>query len=137
VCLRNCRHRIVYNGDIIDLSGFQALAARFLSVHTWMIGRGALSNPFLPAIIKNGRDGIVGKLEKFKAFYNDLFARYQERLSGPAHLLDRMKGFWTYFGGAFKNGQDIGKRIHRTFTLPRYRDTVERFFAEDAIWREE
>ena len=137
VCLENCRHRMVYNGDITDLTSFRSLAARFPAVSAWMIGRGALSNPFLPAIIKNGHDGIAGKLEKFKTFYNDLFARYQERLSGPGHLLDRMKGFWTYFAGAFKNGQNIGKRIHHTFTLPRYLDTVERFFAEDVGWREE
>jgi tRNA-dihydrouridine synthase len=137
VCLENCRHRMVYNGDITDLTSFRSLAARFPTVSAWMIGRGALSNPFLPAIIKNGHDGIAGKLEKFKTFYNDLFARYQERLSGPGHLLDRMKGFWTYFAGAFKNGQNIGKRIHHTFTLPRYLDTVERFFAEDVGWREE
>ena len=137
VCLEQSRHRMVYNGDIIDISGFQTLAVRFPSVQAWMIGRGALSNPFLPALIKNGCDGVAGKVEKFKDFYEDLFARYQERLNGPGHLLDRMKGFWTYFAGAFKNGQDIGKRIHHTFTLPRYLDTVERFFAEDAIWREE
>jgi tRNA-dihydrouridine synthase B len=137
VCLENCRHRIVYNGDITDLTSFRSLAVRFPSVQAWMIGRGALSNPFLPALIKNGCDGVAGKAEKFKTFYEDLFARYQERLNGPGHLLDRMKGFWTYFAGAFKNGQDLGKRIHRTFTLPRYLDTVERFFAEEASWREE
>ena len=66
VCLEKCRHRIVYNGDITGLRGFQALAVRFPSVHAWMIGRGVLSNPFLPAIIKKGCDGGDGKLEKFK-----------------------------------------------------------------------
>jgi tRNA-dihydrouridine synthase len=134
-CLEQIRHRVVYNGDITDLQHFRTLAARFPRVDSWMIGRGALSNPFLPAIIKKGRDGFGGKLEKFKAFYEDLFARYQERLCGPGHLLNHMKGFWTYFAAAFENGEEIGKRIHRTFTLPRYMETVSRFFAEEAGWR--
>ena len=134
-CLTATRHRIVYNGDINDLEGFQALAARFPRIDSWMIGRGALSNPFLPAVIRAGRDEIPDKAEKFRAFYEMLFARYQERLCGPAHLLDRMKGFWTYFAGAFQNGHDMEKLIHRTFKLPRYLETVERFFREGAEWK--
>ena len=134
-CLTAIRHRIVYNGDIKDLEGFQALAARFPKIDSWMIGRGALSDPFLPAVIKAGRDEIPDKVEKFKTFYEALFAAYQERLCGPGHLLDRMKGFWTYFAGAFKNRRDIEKLIHRTFKLPRYLETVERFFKEGAEWK--
>jgi tRNA-dihydrouridine synthase B len=137
VCLEQSRHRMVYNGDITDLQGFRALAARFPRVDSWMIGRGALSNPFLPAAIKNGQDGSAGNLKKFKAFYDDLFARYQEGLCGPGHLLDRMKGFWTYFAGVFVDGPSLAKCIHRTFTLPRYLDAVERFFMEEAGRQEE
>jgi tRNA-dihydrouridine synthase len=134
-CLEQSRHRIVYNGDIADLQGFQALAARFPAVDAWMIGRGALANPFLPAAIKAGRDEIPGKAEKFKAFYEALFARYRERLCGPGRLLDRMKGFWTYFACAFANGREMEKRVHRTFNLPRYLEIVERFFRENPAWK--
>ena len=59
---------------------------------------------------------------------------YHEALSGPGHLLDRMKGFWTYFGVHFKGGAALSKRIHRTFHLPGYLDVVSRFFEEDAEW---
>lgn len=135
-CIEQCRHRLVYNGDIVDLRGFRELAGRFPGVASWMIGRGALSNPFLPAIIKNGGDALSGQVEKFKAFYEDLFGRYQEKLSGPGHLLDRMKGFWKYFAGAFKNGQALEKQIHHTFKLPRYVETVERFFRGEPEWHE-
>jgi tRNA-dihydrouridine synthase len=135
-CLDRSRHRIAYNGDITDLAGFQALAARFPAVGSWMIGRGALSNPFLPAIIKAGRDEIPDKAERFKAFYEALFARYRERREGAGHLLNRMKGFWTYFACAFANGREMGKRVHRTFNLPNYLEIVERFFREDVEWRQ-
>ncbi len=135
-CLEQSRHRLVYNGDIAGLQGFLALENRFPCVASWMIGRGALSNPFLPAIIKNGRDEVSGKAQKFKAFYEDLFSRYQEKLCGPGHLLDRMKGFWKYFACAFTNGQTLEKQIHHTFKLSRYLETLERFFREEPQWRE-
>ncbi len=135
-CLDQSRHRIIYNGDIVDRRGFLALEDRFPRVAAWMIGRGALSNPFLPAVIKNGEDSVSGRVEKFKSFYEDLFTRYQEKLCGPGHLLDRMKGFWKYFAGAFTNGQTLGKQINHTFKLPHYLETVERFFREGPDWRD-
>lgn len=134
-CLERTRHRLVYNGDIADLAGFRALQERFPRVESWMIGRGALTNPFLPAAIKNG-GAAYGDVRKFKSFYDDLFARYEERLCGPGHLLDRMKGFWKYFSAAFQDGPALEKRIHHTFQLPRYLETVERFFGEGPEWRD-
>jgi tRNA-dihydrouridine synthase len=131
-CLEASRHPVVYNGDITDLAGFNALAARFPAVQAWMIGRGALADPFLPAAVKTGRAGVADRLQRIKAFYDDLFACYQERLSGPGHLLDRMKGFWTYLAPAFESGPSLARHIHRTFTLPRYVETVGRFFADEA-----
>ncbi len=133
-CLERIRHPVVYNGDIGDLRTFQELSDRFPAVTCWMIGRGALSNPFLPEDIKAGTDLGSEKIERFRAFYMDLFGRYQDRLSGPGHLLDRMKGFWTYFGVHLRNGAVLSKRIHRTFQLPRYVDEVARYFEEDADW---
>jgi len=38
-----------------------------------MIGRGAVANPFLPAVIKSGQDDVGDKVEKFRKFYEDLF----------------------------------------------------------------
>lgn len=134
-CLGLIRHPIVYNGDIVDVDGFEALRARFPGIGAWMIGRGALSDPFLPAEIRTGVGPAGDKVGRFKAFYDDLFVRTRERLSGPGHLLDRMKGYWTYFADAFTEGASLAKQIHRTFHLPRYVDTVERFFQEKAVWR--
>lgn len=126
-CLALSRHRIVYNGDIVHVAGFKELQARFPKVDEWMIGRGALADPFLPAAIQTGADPGPDRVRRFKAFYDDLFDRTGERLSGPGHLLDRMKGYWTYFAAAFMGGEALAKQIHRTFQLPRYIDTVERF----------
>jgi len=133
-CLKLSNHRIVYNGDITDLETFQALSTRFKSIDRWMIGRGAVTNPFLPAIIKAGKDDITQKVEMFRQFYEDLFEQYRRVFSGPGHLLNRMKGFWTYFSKAFQNSRRIQKKVHRTQKLHRYLEIVDRFFKEEAKW---
>ena len=133
-CLDVSAHRVVYNGDINDLATFKLYSQRFKTVDRWMIGRAALINPFLPAAIKNGQDDVADKVKAFRAFYDDLFAQYRRDFSGPGHLLDRMKGFWTYFSQAFKDGRNIKKKIHRTRKLDRYLEIVERFFEEEAEW---
>jgi tRNA-dihydrouridine synthase len=133
-CINMTHHRLVYNGDIIDLNGFKNLAARFTATDYWMIGRGAIINPFLPAIIKSGQNNFTNPVETFRCFYQELFGEYQQIFAGPGHLLERMKGFWTYFSQAFKDGRKIRKKIHRTLKLPRYLEIVERFFEEEAQW---
>ena len=133
-CLERSKHPIVYNGDICNMASFQLVSERFRSVNIWMIGRGALSNPFLPATIKTGKDTSTTKVETFRQFYDDLFSQYQQMLSGPGHLLDRMKGFWTYFSISFNTGNRIRKKIHRSQKLQRYQEIVERFLKEEAQW---
>ena len=135
-CLAQSIHRIIYNGDITDLKTFQDVFGRFEDIDGWMIGRGAVTNPFLPAIIKAGRDDISHKVEKFKQFYDELFDQYRQVFSGPGHLLNRMKGFWTYFSKSFQNSRKIAKKVHRTQKMHRYMEIVDRFFAEEAQWKE-
>ena len=133
-CLEVSAHNTVYNGDINDLATFRKFSQRFKTVDRWMIGRGALANPFLPATIKNGKDGCANKVKVFRAFYDDLFEQYRQAFHGPGHLLDRMKGFWTYFSRSFKDRRQIIKKIHRTQKLEHYLKIVDRFFEEDAQW---
>jgi tRNA-dihydrouridine synthase B len=135
-CLEQSVHQVVYNGDITDLNTFGDVFDRFKSLNDWMIGRGAVSNPFLPAIIKAGQDEIPHKVETFRQFYEELFEEYRQRFSGPGHLLNRMKGFWTYFSKSFQNSHKIAKKVHRTQKMPRYLEIVERFFTEEAQWKD-
>ena len=135
-CLAQSVHRVVYNGDITDLKCFRDVFERFEDLDGWMIGRGAVTNPFLPAIIKAGQDDISHKVERFKQFYEELFEQYRQAFSGPGHLLNRMKGFWTYFSKSFQNSRMIAKKIHRTKKMHRYMDIVDRFFAEEAQWKD-
>ncbi len=133
-CLTLSQHRVVYNGDITSPAVFQTLCTRFPDIRHWMIGRAVVANPFLPAILKAGRDDFAVKVETFRIFYEDLFDHYRQVFSGPGHLLDRMKGFWTYFSRSFQNAHRIRKKIHRAHKLQHYVEIVARFFDQEAVW---
>ena len=45
---------VVYNGDIRTREDFLFLSRRFPGVTRWMLGRGAIADPFLPAAIQTG-----------------------------------------------------------------------------------
>jgi tRNA-dihydrouridine synthase len=134
-CLAACRHPVIYNGDITDLAGFHQLERRFESVAGWMLGRGVLANPFLPGLLKNTTTlEAARKTDRFRQFHDALFERYRIRLSGPGHLLDRMKGLWKYFAQGFQDSETARKRIHKARSIEQYRDAVAAFLDSGLEW---
>jgi len=127
-CLPLTRHPVIYNGDIICRADYEKLRSRFPQIKTWMIGRGVIMDPFLPGSIKWPRMDRGNRTLQFRAFHDRLFERYQAALSGPAHLLDRMKGLWRYLSEGFENGRDIRKKIHKSTRIEHYLDVVQRYF---------
>lgn len=129
-CLSECRHPVVYNGDIRTAADFHRLSERFPEVNRWMIGRWALVDPFLPGAIKNGKALVENKKEKMKAFHDDLYDHYNRTLNGPAHFTDRMKGLMVNFVLAFAENKAAEKAVKKARTPDQYRSAVDRFFAE-------
>lgn len=128
-CLALTRHPVIYNGDIVHRADYEGLQARFTQIDTWMIGRGVIMDPFLPSDIKWPHKDLGDRILIFQAFHDRLFDRYQAALSGPSHLLDRMKGLWRYFSEGFENGRELRKRIHKTARIDHYLDVVRHYFA--------
>jgi len=114
-----CRHAVVYNGDITDRAAYEKLASRFPSIDEWMIGRGAISNPFLAEEIKAG--AVSGDREaRLRAWHAELYRSYRGALCGPAHVLDKMKEVWSYLGASFPGRQRQLERLARAKTLEAY-----------------
>lgn len=134
-CLPTVGHPVVYNGDIFSVETFRALQDRFQTVDRWMIGRGALTNPFLSGQIASGETAIERPIARFKRFHDELFEGYRATLSGQSHLVDKMKGYWQYFSAAFENGEKVFKKIKKLKTADKYETVVARFFHEEARWR--
>ena len=125
------KHKIVYSGDINSVKTFKMLSERFSSVSGWMLGRGGITNPFLPEEIKGFPQSTdQEKLDRFLAFHDEVFLGYQKELSGPGHLIGKMKEAWRYWADAFEGGNRLLFKITRTKTADKYRATVSDFFGK-------
>lgn len=123
-CLECSRHPIVYNGDITSREIFNGLQQQFPTVTKWMIGRGALANPFLAGEIQ-GRV-ISDQRQHLKQFHDELYSCYAELLDGPAHLLGRMKQLWIYLSAFFPPEHKTWKMIKKCKTESRYQEVMEK-----------
>ena len=131
-CLAATRHPVVYNGDILTPHDFRRIANRFPGINRWMLGRGVLSDPLLPARIQGlalPRDPAAS----LGRFHDALLAAYERRLSGPGHLVDRMKGFWRYLSRSFVDGDRVWRRMRKVRDLAAYRRAAEAVFSDEAL----
>jgi tRNA-dihydrouridine synthase B len=119
---------VVYNGDIFQLDDFRALSSRFPGIRRWMLGRGVLGNPMLPEEIQGRRSSRGEATDRFRRFHDDLVTAYADRLSGPGHLLGKMKGFWTYFAFFFPQSQTIARRLHHAREWNRFLEITQAVF---------
>lgn len=123
-------HKLSYNGDITSTEIFKELHGRFPKVEHWMIGRGAIADPFLPEKIKNIDSGNTAEqLKRLIIFHDELVAMISEQLSGTSHILGRLKMFWTYLGNSFPNNKKELKKIRKSTTEKQYLEGVKSLFA--------
>jgi len=129
-CLKLTKHSICYNGDINTLQDFENLKQKFTSVNTWMIGRGAVSNPFLVSQIK-GDELPENKIDHFSKFHDELFSHYQNQLSGQSHILNKMRVFWEYFALSFSNDHKSYKKIKKATSIDKYLKAIEQIYKDE------
>ena len=125
-CIDNTKHTLYYNGDITTVAKFREMQARFPSINHWMIGRGLISDPFLPSMIKS--DSTLypeNKLETFKAFHDTLYQGYSQSLSGASHLLLKMYHLWEYFSVLFSNPRKTLKKIKKAKSIRAYEAAIQ------------
>jgi tRNA-dihydrouridine synthase len=130
-CLALTRHRLVYNGDITSADVYSGLAERFPEISRWMIGRGVLANPFLAEELKGtAEDSPARKTERLRAFHDDLCEAYRQQLSGPGHLLGKMKQLWLYLVFSFPGKDKIFKKLKKAHTEQQFQEAAEAMFAD-------
>lgn len=128
------RHTMVYNGDIRTAQDFERLSERFGFIDRWMIGRGVLTDPFLPMTIRGDCDRVPDKAIIVKQFHDDYYQERLDYLSGPAHVTDRMKSFWSYLAPSLAGGQDFFKIIKKANHPDHYLALVNAFFETGPQW---
>ncbi len=124
-CLAQSKHKIIYNGDIKSVADYHKLKTRFPALDSWMIGRGLISDPFLPGMIKNNTLKYPDdRLEIFSKFHDTLFEEYGQALSGASHLLMKMYHLWTYFISSFPESPKGLKKIKKSKSISAYQEAV-------------
>ncbi|MEN8139851.1 MAG: tRNA-dihydrouridine synthase family protein [Thermodesulfobacteriota bacterium] len=135
-CLALSKNPVVYNGDIINLDSFSRLQQRFPEVNRWMIGRGALANPFLPGQICQETPPLPPEpFVQLSLFHDQLFDLYGQRMQGPGHLLGRMKGLWFYLSQPLAGGAKILKKIQKCKKIAEYQRLMAKLMAEPPAWQ--
>ena len=128
-CLALTRHPVAYNGDINSLDDYRYLANRFPQISKWMIGRGVLMNPLLAEELKGlSPADQERKKERIRAFHDELCDAYRQQLSGPGHLLGKMKQLWLYLYRSFPGREKALKKIKKARTEEQFLDAVEMMF---------
>lgn len=124
--MENSRNSLCYNGDIFTLEHYERFIQTFPQTDTIMIGRGAVINPALPAIIKGHCQ--LSK-ERLKEFYDALYADYSEVLYGSVPLMHKMKELMTYMLYAFQDSEKIGRKIKKSKNIRDFDGAVAELFA--------
>lgn len=136
---------IAYNGDIFDDESFFRVKEMFPDVTHFMLGRGALSDPFLARRLCGLPDyDNDTKIKMIHDFHDEIFCAFDESFGSthkdidnkPAGICHKMKGFWEYTAVHLKNSEQFLKKIHRSKTVRQYLDVVEQYFQDDAGWQE-
>lgn len=128
---QNLKHKLVYNGSIVSVDDFTACRQKFPEIDNFMLGRGILMNPFLPAEIKNMDITSKEKPEKLKEFHQLVFKYYSESMDNEGNVLNKMKQFWIYFSYNFTNQRKTFKAIKKASTMNRFKQETHQIFAKN------
>ncbi|MEN8827003.1 MAG: tRNA-dihydrouridine synthase family protein [Flavobacteriales bacterium] len=130
-CVDKAKHTLYYNGDITTVDSFRKIRNQFPSIEHFMIGRGLISDPFLPQMIQN--DSIEypeNRWQIFKEFHDRIYQEYDEYLSGPTPIKMKMRGFWEFFALSFDNPQKTFKKIKKANNAVQYNQATREIFRE-------
>ena len=116
-----CRHPLIYNGDILTVEDIERIQEEFPHVAGVMIGRGLLMNPALALEYKTGEElSREDVIERLKTMHTDLLNHYEERMEGGGiQVLNKLKPFWEYPEELI--GRKTWKAIKKSINMDKYR----------------
>lgn len=120
---------VAYNGDIFALTDFERVRDHFPAINTWMIGRGLLSDPFLPATIK-GLQIPADRKPTIRQFTDELYLAYRKQLNDNPAVLGILKEYWHYLAESFDNPHKVFKKLKKVKKFDEYEGAIEALFEE-------
>jgi tRNA-dihydrouridine synthase B len=120
-----------YSGDICTVDELENLKAKFPFVDSWMIGRGAISNPIIFKTIEGVEPSRKEVALAVKQLHNLLFDEFSSTLSGPSHLMNKIKPYWDYFEVVFlPDLKQLVKKTEKAGTVANYQAAANDLFAK-------
>lgn len=122
--VEECRHPVVFNGDIVAPEQIDGLCTRLPGLAGVMAGRGLLMRPSLFAEWRERREWtrderVAGLLK----LHSKVFDHYCSTLTGgDAQILTKIKPMWDYFGAEFD--RKAVKKIVKAGSMANYRIAV-------------
>ena len=125
-----CKHPLMYNGDLLTIDDIQAIKDRFPRLIGVMIGRGLLANPALAAEFKAGETmDKTAKKKKMVRLHSELFEHYSAHLDGgDKQILEKMKPFWSYLTKELE--KRTRKKIEKASKIANYEAAVGLAFSQ-------
>jgi len=129
-----CKHEITYNGDIFSYNDYLHISEKLPYIKNIMLGRGALTDPFLPSAIKGIKVAPENKINIVRAFHDEIFDYYKNRVSGDKHLCDKMIEFWSYMSVNLDQNGKFMKKLKKCRNASYYLELVNQVFGPDSVW---
>ncbi len=120
---------VIYNGDIFTKNDFMYFGNTFPAIKTWMIGRGLLYDPFLPADCKDLYVATDRKAH-IRKFIDDLYFGYRRQMNDNMSAVSVLKEYWSYLAISFNDPHKVFKKIKKVHTFDEYEDAVSWVFGE-------
>lgn len=134
--MEGSRSPVCYNGDLFMPDSCKKLEAHLKAENCpmpdrVMLGRGILSNPWLPGRMEAApeaapsRDQIRSTL---KEFHHSVYEGYRQVMSGDRNVLFKMKELWLYLIQPFSDDGSHMKRLRKAQRLGEYESAVSAIF---------
>ena len=120
-----CRHPLVYNGDITSVSQIRKMESNYPKLAGIMIGRGLLARPSLAAEYKAAADVASEKdlLGKILEMHGRLYEHARSTYQGDSQILSHIKSFWEYLEPSIP--KKAFKKIKKAGNLSEYDAAVQ------------
>ena len=103
---------VCYNGNVYSLADAEAIAARFPTVESVMIGRGLVADPGM----------LTGSTDRqtLKAFLSELSDTYCIVFESKRNAIYRMKDNWHYLIALFEGSDKLWKEMRKSTDYDRF-----------------
>ncbi len=123
---------VVYNGDVFSGEDFETVKNDFPSIGRWMLGRGLLSDPFLPSVLQ-GNPLPEFPLHTVRRYVDDLYYAYRKNFNDSLRVIGVMKELWSYLALSFHSPVKVFGKIKKTKSFDAYEEAVNTIF-ENFTW---